>query len=93
MSTRDEMNGNKRDEDGATCNRRERIGTSENEEILEEANVGPLKMVIRRRDQNGQDQKRRNYTASKHATSRANSNQEQDQVVVTCVILASRKVK
>ena len=29
-----------------------------------------------RKDQNGQDQKRRNYTASKHATSRTNSKQE-----------------
>ena len=35
-----------------------------------------------RKDQNGQDQKRRNSAASKHATSRANSKQEQDQVVV-----------
>ena len=29
-------------------------------------------------------QKRRYYTASKHATSRANCKQEQDQVAVTC---------
>ena len=36
-----------------------------------------------RKDQNGQYQKRINLAARKHATSRANSKQEQDQVVVT----------